>query len=92
MSDIQHIPIDVLMNEKRSQKDRLLKEVMDKLYEITGGATFELESGAKCSVVKFSPPKQYDDGLQYGFDVRIDKGGIDHLEFFVKCTGFGGSV
>ena len=97
------MPIDTLIAEKRSQKDRILKEVMGKLFarlparelKAEGIPEFILADGTRCWIRAFVPPRMTDDKsyLQYGFDIRFGDGGsLDHLEFMVRCSGHGGAV
>lgn len=99
MDNVESMPPDVILSEKRSRKDRILLEVMEKLWRelpagnYEGDPCFFLESGHKCWLKRFSKPQDRDGELRYGFDILIEDGaGVDHLEFLVTCTGFGGSV
>lgn len=96
--NVMQLPPEILLEEKRSRKDRILLEVMQKLSNLLpvdkpDNPIFSLESGHKCWVRRFGQPKEREDGLSYGFDIIVEDGlGVDHLEFFVHCTGFGGFI
>lgn len=93
-NNIAHVPVDIILQESLSQRDRVVKEVMDKLYEKLPCAfvefDFTLTNGTKCWIKKFHPPKKNDEGiLTYGFDVKFDQSAVlSHLEFSVRCSGW----
>ena len=102
MSDIEQLPSNVLLEEKRSQKNRIVKEVMEVLFDrlpdkkirtLTREYDFTLKDGTKCWIKQFVEPREDDDELYYCFDVWFEEGKpLSHLEFKVTCSGFGGSV
>lgn len=95
---VAQMPIDTLIRQGQSQRDRRLLEVMTALHGLLPDKegdhlpSFILADGTECRIVKFSAPYERDGRLRYGFDVRLDRGPIDHLEFCVKCSGWGGGV
>lgn len=101
MSDVTSMPPGVFLEEKNSQKDRVISEVISKLWALNPTKDeckkkqpcFTLESGHKCWIKRFSEPR-FDDGEpRYYFDVVIEDGhALDHIEFRVECSGFGGFV
>lgn len=96
--NLTSIPHEVLISEGISQKDRLLKEVMECLFaslpeKTTTDPSFLLSDGTQCFLKKFfAPRKNADDETIYGFDVVIDNGPLSHLEFVVKCSGWERSI
>ena len=92
---IAQVPLCLLEREGQSQRDRVLMEVMEKLFtqlpkDENRPHDFVLSNGTKCWVKKFSPPGERSDGtVAYGFDVKFsDEAPLSHMEFFVKCTGW----
>lgn len=90
------LPVGHIISEAQSQKNRLVEEVMHLLYALlpTEKQVLEMADGTKCYLRAFSPPKVRSDGnLAYGFDVILESHpAIDHLEFSVRCTGWGRSL
>ena len=91
-SNVVHAPLEFMVKESGSQKDRLLEEVMTHLFsEIVSkdkaGYNFQLSSGTECFVKPFYHPRKNQAGdWQYGFDVKIEgQEAISHLEFSVSC-------
>ncbi len=88
------LPHDVLVSEGESQKDRLLREVMEELFsgipdKRTTKPSFVLSDGTKCFVKKFFAPRPNEEGeIIYGFDVELEDSPLSHLEFAVKCSGW----
>lgn len=92
MENISQLPSEILLENKRRHKDRLVLDVMRELWErIEQIGEFEVD-GKKCTVKKFSKPSIQDGQCSFGFDVRIEDYGIDHIEFDVTDSGFGGSI
>lgn len=96
MSDVINIPFDQLVTEGLSQSNRVVLEVMQKLFDLlpprdteNSEPTFILADGTPCWLVKFSDPKEIDGVLGYGFDVRFpDSHPLVHLEFRVHKSGW----
>jgi hypothetical protein len=92
------VPLDLIIREKQSQRDRRLLEIMEALFARlpdkpgNTAADFTLADGTECRIVKFAVPRERDGKLWYGFDVKLDRGPLDHLEFSVECSGWGGGV
>lgn len=92
MSNVSHLPNEVLLENKRRLKDQLVLAVMQEVWErIESIEAFEID-GKKCTVKKFSKPNDRDNRNSFGFDVLIEDSPIDHIEFLVTDSGFGGSV
>lgn len=95
--NIVSIGTDSIMDEGQSQADRILYEVMSNLYDaVLETKSFILEDGTNCNIKGFLVPvKQHDNPdipqteARYAFDVKLDKGPLDHLEFKVTCSGWG---
>jgi hypothetical protein len=102
MTTVAHLPFQTFISEKQSQKDRVLLEVMEKLFSMMpergtptdGQPDFTLKDGTQCWVRGFVSPGAVGDNPnpRYGFDVKLKGGKLDHLEFMVNCTGWGGSA
>lgn len=98
LSNITNIPFDNFVQEGISQKNRIVKEVMDALFAQLPPKgihldehSFRLSGGTKCWIKAFSKPKTREDkdNWQYGFDVVFEDGfPLVHLEFSVACTGW----
>jgi hypothetical protein len=71
--------------------DRLVMEVMREVYaRLPYNQKFTLSDGSIAYIKKFSEPKLRDDGQRgFGFDVKIEGGQLDHIEFAVRDSGFG---
>ncbi len=71
--------------------DRLVMEVMQEVYaRLPYGQKFSLSDGSTAYIKKFSEPKLRDDGQRgFGFDVQIEGGKLDHIEFAVRDSGYG---
>jgi len=81
-----------MLENKRRHKDRLVLSVMGELWaRIEQVGEFEVD-GKKCTVKKFSKPNNTDDQCSFCFDVRIEDCSIDHIEFNVTDSGFGGFI
>lgn len=97
--NIASIGTDKIMQEGQSQADRILYEVMCKLYAAilnSDSPMFTLDDGTNCHVKGFLEPVERHNNKdepqtepRYAFDIKLDKGPIDHLEFLVKCSGWG---
>ena len=93
-SGVVQIPLDKMVKEGVSQKERRVKEVMEALFSALpdGGENhdFVLADGTKCWIKKFHPPRECEkDGMIYGFDVKFSPASpLVHLEFSVRCTGW----
>ena len=90
------VPLESYVNEAASQKDRVLGEVMQLLFDampddLKKKQDFTLSDGTKCYVKKFYGPHENFNGEQaYGFDVVFkNHPALNHLEFTVTCTGMG---
>lgn len=88
-------PVELLIKEAESQRNRALEEVMQKLYGLIQGrekrdVSFTLQDGAQCFVVQFYEPRISHEGVwAYGFDVQFsEKHPLSHLEFKVTCSGY----
>ena len=95
--NIHVIPLETFMQESASQAERIVLEVMQKLWlslpdHTDRPADFILENGTKCWIKRFSAPKNRDGVYQYGFDVGFDSGPLDHLEMCVNNSGWGRSL
>lgn len=92
--NVSSMPYDVLIKEGSSQKDRLLKEVMEHLFSVVPDKkpetpSFTLSDGTKCYVKKFFAPRtNHEHEIIYGFDVILEDTSLSHLEFVVKCSGW----
>ena len=91
-AEIVSIPMDVLRREGESQRDRILGEVMEALYEnlpthVQGASDFRLSDGTRCWVRKRgAPQKKAGEGLRYHFEVIFSDGALASLEFSVGCS------
>lgn len=81
------------------QQTKIAMEVMQEIYaRLPYGQEFTLSNGSKCKLKKFVPPKishrdcehQYEGRPECAFDVIIEGGKLDHLEFYIFQTGGGG--
>ena len=96
--NIKNLPSDIIIAEKASQRNRILLEVMQQLWGMLpekkmGVYDFALADGTRCWLKQFSAPNERDGELQYGFDVIFeDRKPLDHIEFLVKSSGFGGNL
>lgn len=88
---IKQLPLEILLENMRRQKNRFVLDIMQELWErIELIGEFTLSDGKKCKVKQFSPPYEREGEARFGFDVQIKECGIDHIEFLVKSSGFGG--
>ncbi len=92
---IAQLPLDCLVKEGKSQRDRIAKDVMEFLFaKLPDKASlhpdFYLDDGTKCWIKKFHPPRKDENGdYIYGFDVKLGEGSpLSHLEFSVRCSGW----
>lgn len=97
MDNVKQMPTQVLWEERKSQADRLVMEIMENLYKVmvVPAKEFTLQDGTRAKVKEFYAPKEKDNGDKvFGFDVVFPdkKTGIDHIEFTVVKTGWGGGV
>lgn len=93
MSEITQLPNEILLENKRRLKNRIVLEVMQHLWDnIDALGEFTLADCKKCKVKQFSEPHERDGQARFGFDVTIDTGGLHHIEFLVTDSGFGGDV
>ena len=94
VENVSQIPINLLMRESESQKNRMIENVMIGLFSTlpdqkSNIADFTLPDGTQCFIKKFSSPyKKIDGDFVYGFDVKFNDGPFSHLEFIVKCSGW----
>ncbi|HYD19406.1 MAG TPA: hypothetical protein VEF76_13100 [Patescibacteria group bacterium] len=93
-AEVVSIPTQVLHREGESQKNRILGEVMEALYEnlpthVQGSSDFRLSDGTRCWVRKRGGPRQKgEEGLCYQFEVIFSDGALASLEFNVRCSGW----
>ena len=90
---IEHVPLDIYIQEGASQCERMLQDVMTALYERLPDhgdkPNLTLADGTKCRLVKFSEPQKRDGHWTYGFDVQFQEGhALNHIEFSVGCSGW----
>jgi hypothetical protein len=86
--------IQYAVDEGHAQARRIVLEVMREVYaRLPYGTAFKLSDGSTGEIAKFSEPEECEDGIfRFGFDVQIQGGKLDHIEFFVTQTGWGGLV
>lgn len=81
------------MHQYEHRRDAICKEVMQELYaRLPYGEKFQLSDGSVGFVKKLAEPYIRDGRTQFSFDVIIEGGKLDHLEFVCKNTGGGGAV
>jgi hypothetical protein len=84
--------IERAVYEGHAQARRIVLEVMREVYaRLPYGAPFKLSDGSTGKIAKFMEPGEAEDGeFRFGFDVQIEGGKLDHIEFLVTQTGWGG--
>jgi len=84
--------IQSAVDEGHAHARRIVLEVMREVYaRLPYGAPFKLSDGSTGQIEKFSEPEEFEDGtFRFGFDVQIQGGKLDHIEFYVTQTGWGG--
>lgn len=92
---IVQMPLGMLVREGESQRNRIVQEVMNALFErlpttVSHKPSFSLSDGTQCWIKAFHKPKKNsDDEWVYGFDVKFAEGEpLSHLEFSVRCSGW----
>lgn len=86
--------IENLLEEYTRQVNKISMEVMQEIYaRLPYDSSFTLSDGSVCKLKKFVAPKickqeghQYYDMPYFGFDVIIEGGKLDHLEFETEPT------
>lgn len=93
-AEVLSIPVHLLHQEGESQKNRILGEVMEALYDylpthVQGASDFRLSDGARCWVRKcrglHGRPHEE---KSYQFEVIFSDGALASLEFTVRCCGW----
>lgn len=91
--------LDDAMDNLQRRKNTVIMEVMREIYaRLPYDQEFTLSDGSKCRLKKFVGPRfctrdgPYHGAGELAFDVVIEGGKLDHLEFFCFNTGGGGMV
>lgn len=83
--------IEEIMQESEGALDRIVMEVLREVYaRLPYGQEFELSDGSKAYLKKFYEPRNLEDRRpEFGLDVQIIGGKLDHIELHVEQSGWG---